>query len=739
MSRVHLALVWHMHQPQYRDPATHRYILPWTRLHAVKDYWGMVRALEATPEVHATFNVVPSLARQIEEYASGKFNDPWFDVAFKSSAELTVAEKHEILHRAFQLNHEQLMSRWPRFVELFKWSQRLGNERASEQFGVRDWCDLQILSQLAWMDEEYLANDAIVSALVRQGSSFSELDKENLRAKQAELLRRVLPEYRRAAERGQIEISTTPFYHPILPLLCDSQIARVANPHSPSLTPSFRFPEDAKEQLVRAQSYHARLFGKAPEGLWPSEGSVSDEILGIAAELGFRWFATDEGVLGRTRNIGFWRDADGVPENARELYSPWKFRIGGREIYGFFRDHYLSDLVGFVYARMGASEAAEDFHRRLRRIGDRTHPGKPATVAVILDGENAWEYYPGNGREFLRQLYERIAGDPDIRALTVSEAIAQAGDVGTLEGIFPASWINANFDIWIGHSQDIRAWELLRNAREAYAKVESEEVNVRNENRDKINLPRAREALLAAEGSDWCWWYGPENSSSTDAEFDELYRKHLTEAYVALGQAVPPSVSEPIKRTHAVSQVAPPTDWLRVQVDGRVSSYFEWLGAGYYSTIRRGGAMYGQMQFIGEIFYGFNEEYLFVRIDPLCESFAQLGDCEFRITLGVAAMLHISVRIHNGKLLALSAEQDGLKWERRDARLSVAVGKVIEAGFAKSMFTLAGQTAIRFGVSLWREGLALDLVPREGLIDLPLGEDFFAWPVAPAQDVRFSK
>jgi alpha-amylase/alpha-mannosidase (GH57 family) len=734
MSRVHLVLLWHMHQPQYRDPTTHRYILPWTRLHALKDYWGMVRVLENFPSVHATFNVVPSLAMQIEEYASGNFKDPWFDVAFKAATELSGVDKHEILQRAFQLNHERLMSRWPRFVELFEWSQKLGAERAPEQFSVRDWRDLQVLSQLAWMDEEYLVQDPVVAGLARKGSNFSEQDRENLRAKQAELLRLVLPEYQKASGQGQIEMSTTPFYHPILPLLCDSQIARVANPHSPSLMPPLRFPEDAREQLARARTYHAKLFGQEPQGLWPSEGSVSDETLSIAAGLGFRWFATDEGVLGRTRNIGFWRDADGIPENASELYSPWKFRIGGREIYGFFRDHYLSDLIGFIYSRMGAAEAAEDFHRRLRVIGDRASHGKPATVAVILDGENAWEYYPGNGREFLRQLYERIAQDPEIRALTVSEAIAEAGNVGTLEGIFPASWINANFDIWIGHSQDIRAWELLRNAREAYAKAQAEETSGLEGNRIKPDFARAREALLAAEGSDWCWWYGPENSSSNDAEFDQLYRKHLTEVYAALELDVPVNVSEPIKGEFQGAQIAPATDCLRVQVDGRVSSYFEWLGAGYYSTSRRGGAMYGQMQFIGEIFYGFDEEHLFVRMDPLRESFAQLHDCEFKFVFEAGAAIQLSVRLHDGKLANFSAEQCGSAIAEAHERFSVAVGRIIEVSVARRCFALAGHHAIRFSVSLWQEGLALDLAPREGFLELPLGEDFFAWPVEPAQD-----
>lgn len=732
MSRVHLVLLWHMHQPQYRDPTTQRYILPWTRLHALKDYWGMVRVLKDFPNVHATFNVVPSLAMQIEEYANGKFNDPWFDVVFKPAADLTTADKQEILSRAFQVNHEHLMSRWLRFVELFSWSQRLGVERAAQQFNLRDWRDLQLLSQLAWMDEEYLASDPVVSGLSRQGSDFSEHDKENLRAKQAELLLRVLPEHREAAARGQIEISTTPFYHPILPLLCDSQMARVANPYSPALTPPFRFSEDAKEQLARSRNYHANLFGGFPQGVWPSEGSVSDEVLSIAAELGFRWFATDEGVLGRTLNVGFWRDGEGVPENAGTLYSPWKFRINEREIYGFFRDHYLSDLVGFVYSRMGAAEAAEDFHRRLRRIGERTSGDKPATVSVILDGENAWEYYPGNGREFLQEFYGRITHDPEIRALTATEAIAEAGNVGTLEGIFPASWINANFDIWIGHSQDIRAWELLRDAREAYAKVQSAHSSDSKVDSVMPDLPRAYEALLAAEGSDWCWWYGPEHSSSNDQEFDQLYRKHLMEAYLALGLEVPANVHEAIKGASQGAEVALPTDWINAQVDGRATSYFEWLGAGYYSVSNRGGAMHGQMDFIGEILYGFNEEYLFVRIDPLREEFAQLRDCEFRLVFEAAASLKLNVRIRDGKLFDFSVTQNGSELAQAEQHLSVEVGKILEASFARKAFALEGQTAIRFNVSLWREGMILDVVPREGSIELPLGEEAFAWQVEPA-------
>src|SRR5256885_4084718 len=329
MNRVHLVLLWHMHQPQYRDPETGRYVLPWTRLHALKDYWGMLQVLAETPGFHATFNVVPALGMQLEEYAGGNFNEPWFFLAFKPADELTREDKTEILAGAFQLNHDRLMSRWPRFVELFEWSRPAGGAQAQVTFTPRDWRDLQVLSQLAWMDEVWLAKDEVVSRLANKGKDYTERDKGALRTKQLEFLGLVLPAYRDAAQRGQIEISTTPYYHPILPLLCDSDIARVANPGTPLPRRAYRHPEDAREQLRRAREYHQRVFGAKPAGLWPSEGSVSDQALAIATEEGFLWFGTDEGVLGRTLNIGFFRDSRGIAASAEKLYKPWRIQAGG--------------------------------------------------------------------------------------------------------------------------------------------------------------------------------------------------------------------------------------------------------------------------------------------------------------------------------------------------------------------------------------------------------------------------
>jgi alpha-amylase/alpha-mannosidase (GH57 family) len=761
-----------MHQPQYKDPVTGEYRLPWTRLHALKDYWGMVKMMEEFPRVHATFNFVPLLAEQIEEYASGQFKEPWFDIAFAEAGSLTLAQKRAALERGFQVN-DLFLQRWPRFGELRSQLQSSGVETCAAHWSAGDWRDLQVLSQLAWMDEEYLQKDPAVRGLCEKGSGFNEEDKALLLDKQHELLAAVLPEYRLAAARGQIEISTTPYYHPILPLLCDSDIASVANPHTPRPVPAFRYPQDAREHLLRARDYHERVFGEKPAGLWPSEGSVSDQALEIAMELGFKWFATDEGVLGRTKNIGFWRDASGYPQNGAELYTPWRFRRNGREMTGFFRDHYISDLAGFVYSRMGAQAAAEDLHRRIRSIGHREPPGRTATVSVILDGENAWEYYPENGRQFLREFYSRIEQDPEISALTMSEAMQAEPNQPVLEGIFPASWINANFDVWIGHGEDVRAWDLLRDAREVYERaveraglkgkalsaagvvtqkrVSRKAVKAKSSQETETpavagqapnaapdpapapapeviaRLAQAFESVLAAEGSDWCWWYGPEHGSQNDADFDALYRKHLSEIYRVLGEPAPDVLAHPIKRAPERGKNTPPESFLAVKINGRESSYFEWLGAGIYTTSRQGGAMHGRLYVLEEFLYGFSDDRLFLRVDPFAEAVENMKEFQLRLTIWDSNETRITLRIEGRKLTGLVVERAGLCLLRPEELVEAAYDSIVEVSLSKELFGLSNRRELLLSVALWSGGLPVDVLPVEGMLSVALGEEAFAW------------
>jgi alpha-amylase/alpha-mannosidase (GH57 family) len=785
MTPVNLVIFWHMHQPQYRDPTTGEYILPWTRLHALKDYWGMVHMLEEFPRVHATFNIVPSLALQLEEYASGAFRDSWFEAAFAPGDNLCPTMRQEILTRAFQANHQNMIYRWPRFGALYEESRNAGGA-ALVRFAAREWRDLQVLSQLAWMDEEYLAHDPVVAELSRKGANFTEDDKLALKQRQLHLLAEVLPEYRRAQDRGQVEISTTPFYHPILPLVCDTDIARVSNPWTPLPHPAFAFPEDARAQLERARAYHTGLFGKPPSGLWPSEGSVSDAALDIAIELGFRWFATDEGILGATRKEGFARDSAGIPENAADLYSLWTLERPGGKIHGLFRDHYLSDLVGFVYSRMSADAAAGDLHRRIRTIGEKCT--RLPTISLILDGENAWEHFPGNGREFLRRFYLLLQDDPDIHALTASEAVESANGTGdeklrgasphetgianTTTSIFPGSWINANFDIWIGHAEDVRAWELLGDARRLYARKAALPAFLADPPLrgapgalspsaapSPDELARAYESILAAEGSDWCWWYGPENSSANDADFDALFRKHLTGVYLALGEPPPDALLRPIGGVSAAAQAIPPGSFLEITIDGRETSFFEWLGAGTWFPQRRGGAMHGRTWIMGGLHFGFSADALFLRIDPVAEKFSPANDAEFRIVASAGREVRAIIELTDGRVATCrlagpsdqhsggnreaaqapgdsssksreSAEAQGRGWPERTSDISAALGSILEIRLARSLFGNEPATHMRLAVSYWQGGLPMDFLPADGPLEITLGESAFAWELA---------
>jgi len=353
---------------------------------------------------------------------------------------------------------------------------------------------------------------------------------------------------------------------------------------------------------------------------------------------------------------------------------------------------------------------------------------QPLTVCLFLDGENAWEYYPGNGREFLREFYRRIESDPDFRALTASEAIAAAGEIPTNTGIFPASWINANFDVWIGHSEDVTAWELLWDAREVYARAVDAYQKGRPGAPTETALKQAHDALLAAEGSDWCWWFGPEHSTPNDAEFDALYRKHLTEIYLALGQVAPEELAKPIKRRPEHAFQLAPTGFLRVKVDGRESSYFEWLGAGLYSPERRGGSMHGRVFYLHEMRYGFEEDRLCIRIDHFPETLSELDDAEFRITVGAAEELVIVVKLRRGRIQDFVVEKAQLCLLKLESVAIAAFDRILEVAIHRDQLDLKGQSKLMLGVALWHGGLPVDVLPAEGLLDIQLGEDNFAWP-----------
>jgi alpha-amylase/alpha-mannosidase (GH57 family) len=720
MPQTYLMLLWHMHQPFYKDLAEGRYTMPWTRLHALKDYFGMVAMLRDFPTVHMTFNLVPSLVAQIQDYAQQTALERPYEVAFKPVETLTEDDRRFLLESAFQLNPQNLLSRYPRFRELWDKSRTTDPATAARLLSAQDLLDLQVLSQLAWFDEIYLAGHPQIKKLVAQERGYDEDDKSLLHLKEVEIFQKVLGEYRSAQERGQIEISTSPFFHPILPLLCDTNIAAESHPGIRLPRHHFQHPEDARDQLRAATKLHQQVFGSKPRGLWPSEGSVSDELLRLAADEGFAWAATDEGVLGRSLQMGFSRRSDGSVEGGSELYRPHVFPPDGRRISIFFRDHQLSDLVGFVYSRMDPQAAAADLHQRIKAAG-RSTSGKPAVVSVILDGENAWEYYPANGREFLKSFYGRLASDPELKAVTATEALSVT-DPGLLPHVHPGSWINANFDVWIGADEDNRAWDLLAEARDFYAQNSSKAQGK--------NAELAQQELWVAEGSDWCWWYGPEHSTANDEEFDLLYRKHLSNLYRMLGGFPPDELAEPIKRPRTKALSVPPTALIQPSIDGVVTSYFEWLGAGLYLPDPRSGSMHGAGRVWEALYYGSSAEALFLRLD-LTDAFRQdHPEFEVRVNVVDTSRIRIHASIGPTGLGGLNLWKDDQPLpapQTSGGQLQVAFRRIFELRLGFRLLGYEQHQQIRLQVSIWANALPLQVIPQEGWLSLRLTDELISW------------
>jgi alpha-amylase/alpha-mannosidase (GH57 family) len=730
-----VALLWHMHQPFYQDLVTGEHILPWVRLHGLKDYYGMVALLREFPTVRLTFNLVPSLVVQLEAFAEDRARDRSLELSLKPAAELTDDDKRFILANFFHAQRARMIETAPRYAELLRRRDRAdANGGALRAFSEGDFRDLQVWHKLAWVDPLFVESDARVSAMIAKGRGYSEDDKRVLREVELAVLRAVVPEYRAAAARGQVELSASPFYHPILPLLCDTDVYLRTHPHSRMPRQRFRHPEDARAQLDRAAQSHQRTFGVKPIGLWPSEGSVSDAIVPLAAASGFHWMATDELILARTLGVGLARDGYGHLEQPETLYRPYVVRVGGAEIACLFRDHVLSDLIGFTYASWGAAEAAQDFVGRLveagRRYAARTGGGE-AVIPVILDGENAWEHFEGQGRPFLRALYRTLAAHPEIKTVTMSEAASAPAT--PLSGIFPGSWINGDFYIWIGHPDDHRAWGQLADARQA--------MDAPGPAATPEGLNRAREELFIAEGSDWFWWYGDDHSSDHDLEFDDLFRRHLRNVYRSLDKPVPEELYVSNITTEPPRTVAhPPVGLLTPTLDGEVTSYFEWVGAGELELSASAGSMHqvapARRPVVTGIRYGFDAERLFVRVDLARRAQDVLVDKgEIRVSFFKPANHRLSVsgdglRACRAELFERRGSED---WHPKpSARPSAAAAQILEMGVRLTDLGVQPGDTVSFFVTLLQDGHTLEQYPAHHPLDVQVpGADFAArlWSV----------
>lgn len=544
-----ISLYWHMHQPDYRDSISGEYVLPWTYLHAIKDYSDMAYHLEKNPKAKVSFNFVPILLDQLEDYVqqfkTKCVKDPILKLLSTNDLwVITPEERRLIKDSCFKSYHEKMLKPFPDYERLYNMFEFLTEDGRDDLIYLSGQylADLLVWYHLAWMGESVRQNNALVQNLMTKGKKFTNEDRLALYDLVGELIANLIPRYRKLAESGQIEISSTPHYHPILPLLLDFETTHDAMANA-ILPKTANYPGGearAIDHLKDATVSHTRRFGVAPNGMWPSEGSVSKESLLLMANQGVKWAASGEGVLANSLRKSNPKKA--LLSRHDYLYKPYKVSRGDDAITCFFRDDRLSDKIGFEYSKLHSSEAVRDFIQTLEHIYNTYQRQENPVVSVILDGENAWEYYPYNGHYFLTELYEALANHPNIQMVTQSEVLQAIEEpdkspykiyVGNLPEISAGSWVYGSFSTWIGSVDKNYGWDLLCEAKKAYDKA------IKSTKLTAEEKTRAENQLSVCEGSDWFWWLGDYNAAMSVSSFDQLYRRNLMNLYRLLKLPIP--------------------------------------------------------------------------------------------------------------------------------------------------------------------------------------------------------
>jgi alpha-amylase/alpha-mannosidase (GH57 family) len=533
---LHLVLCWHFHQPDYRD-ADGRYQLPWTYLHAVKDYADMAAHLEAAPNLCCVVNFVPTLTAQLVDYAdqfaSGDLRDPLLARLLDPRLEaLPTADKHQLVLQCFKVNHPTMLEPFPayrRLYTLWKTAEESG-EAGMAYLSGQYLADLVTWYHLAWTGETVRRARPDLLALMEKGEGFSLEDRKALFAIYGEVIASLLPRYREMAERGQIELSATPHSHPILPLLLDFRASREARPDLP-VPEAAAYPGGearARLHIEAAMADHRAHFGQTPAGFWPAEGGVSEAAVALLSAAGVTWTASGEGVL-RHSLAALHQDL-----SHKAGWSTMPYRLPGTDTALFFRDDHLSDLIGFEYKGWFGADAVRHFLHALDEV--RRHaPGPNPVVSIILDGENAWEYYPYNGFYFLSDLYAALMDAPHIRTTTFSDYLEMAPESPRpLPRLVAGSWVYGDFTTWMGDPAKNRGWDWLVAAKRAFDAA-------------PVERQAAAEALLrSCESSDWFWWFGDYNPADAVESFDRVYRQKLKRLYETLGVPAPDYLDHPL-------------------------------------------------------------------------------------------------------------------------------------------------------------------------------------------------
>jgi alpha-amylase/alpha-mannosidase (GH57 family) len=552
--RLPVVLLWHMHQPQYRDALTGRYVLPWTYLHAIKDYTDMAAHMEANPAARAVVNFTPVLLEQLEEisrriadhlHGGGPLPDPVLALLGPDPVPSDPAERLDLLRACLRAQRKQMIERFGPYLELAGLAETLATVERVNYASDQLIHDLAVWYHLAWLGETVRRSDTFVSMLTQQGRAFTAAQRRELLSLVGDLVAAIVPRYRKLSERGQCELSVTPYGHPIVPLLLDFQTARDAVPNMP-LPQHTSYPggaERAQWHVRESLRVFKQTFGSDPSGCWPSEGAISNAALELLDRAGFKWAASSANVL-----QGALTRADA--ESARDSHAYNRpYRLPGGSMVEFFRDDTLSDLIGFTYATWHGDDAAHNLVNELTHLARQYAEAAPAgaaqgpgrhVVLIALDGENAWEHYPFNGYYFLRALYSLLAAHPSLELTTLSDCVARGLEPLPLPSVVAGSWVHGTLATWMGDPAKNRAWDLLCDAKIAFDGV------MASGTLDAAQRAAAERQLALCESSDWFWWFGDYNPADAVSQFDSLYRRQLVVLYRLLALSAPESLAQPI-------------------------------------------------------------------------------------------------------------------------------------------------------------------------------------------------
>lgn len=713
--KLNVAFLWHQHQPYYKEETNGSdagiYRMPWVRFHGTKDYFDIPALLLRFPKVKQNFNLVPSLLKQIEDYVDNGAIDRVLHLTLQDPARLSDQEKNEIKDRFFAASYERMIRPYKRYQNLFM------RKKDGLPFNNQDILDLQIWYNLAWVGP-LSRESAPFKDLFEKGEGFSAEDKTVLIEGHHAIMKKIIPTYRELAKKGQIELSVTPFYHPILPLLCDTHSAGIAMPNAPLPSLRYKHPEDADEQIRLAVTYFEKLFGYRPRGMWPSEGSVSPESVELIAKNGFHWFATDEEILKHSQT---------EHDSGKLLYQPYVCGTNSGNVNVVFRNHAISDAIGFIYAGKSAGEAVADLMFRMHRVREELlsggHDPGNRLLCIILDGENCWEHFEQNGRPFLELLFQRLSEDKFVETILISEFLdkrfSKIEPKAAIRQIYSGSWINHNFQIWVGKPEENLAWDLLNETRDFLAEQQSG-----GSHKDET-LREAWNELYIAQGSDWFWWFGDDHYADNKTDFDLLFRYHLRRVYQILGSDPPFQLYEQIMRSHTPGQpreARSPVRFLNPRIEGSESSFFEWLGAGEFNAFGDSDSMHLADNYIRQILYGFNLKQFFIRVDFFDGKLKGFED-ECAVVLETIKPVPLKIRFHDNKVIALRA------WGEVRSELEIdgqyRIDDIFEAALSFGSINLKPGERVTFFVSLEKEGVEVERRPGRDVVSFTVPDADF--------------